>query len=319
MHTPSRTRRRIYEILEVAQSTDGLSRIVDISLIALVAGNVVAVILNSVQELAIRYQDLFDAFEKISVTVFSVELVLRIWIAVETPQPEVRGSRLRYIFSPLAIADIVAIIPFYLSAFFSVDLRFLRILRLLRLFKLTRYSGAFASVTEVIRVNRGALWSALAILMFAIVVASSAMYIVENKAQPDAFSSIPAAMWWAVVTLTTVGYGDVTPITSLGRFVASVITVLGVGMVALPTSIMASGFLDLHQRNRRLLEAEAEAAFDDGYLSREETEQYAELAERLGVDDEEAERIITVARQTMWDLRDENCPHCGKAPNRNAT
>jgi voltage-gated potassium channel len=313
MDALSRNRRRIYEILEVARPGDTLSRVVDISLVSLVAVNVLAVILNSVDDLAIRYEAGFLAFEVFSVVIFSIELALRIWISVETSRPDTRGSRLRYIFSPLAIADILAIIPFYLSAMFSLDLRFLRILRLLRLFKLTRYSGALAGVKEVLRVNRGAFVSAFAMLILAMIVSASVMYIVENEAQPEAFSSIPAAMWWAVATLTTVGYGDVTPITGLGKMIASVITILGVCMVALPTSIMASGFLDLHQRNRGLLEAEATAAFGDGYLSSEEASHYAQLAESLGVDPQEAERIITLARQSISGVNDEDCPHCGKS------
>lgn len=298
--------------MEVARPGDDLSRAVDMGLIALVAGNILAVILQSVEPLERRYNAQFEVFELLSVIVFSSELLLRVWIAVEPRADGMPGSRVRYIFSPMAIADIAAIAPFYLSAFFSLDLRFLRLLRLLRVLKLTRYSGALASVREVLSVNRGAFASAFFLLMLAMIFSSSLMYLVERGAQPDQFSSIPAAMWWAVATLTTVGYGDVTPITPLGKFVASFITIIGVGIIALPTSILASGFSDLHRRNRQRLEFEARSALDDGIISHEEAESYAELAEQLGVEPEEAQQIIALAQHAIESGEARDCPHCGK-------
>ena len=314
----ARARRRTHEVIEVAAPDDELSRLFDIAVIALVAGNIVAVVLESVESLAIAYGAWFAAFELVSVAVFSAELVLRVWSSVEDGSPD-QGPferRLRYLASPMAIADMAAIAPFYLASIFSIDLRFLRMLRLLRVLKLTRYSPALGTIGEVVRTQLGAFVSAFTVLILMMIFAASAMFVVERDAQPDAFSSIPAAMWWAVATLTTVGYGDITPITPLGKFVASLITIIGIGMVALPTSILASGFTELQQRRRRLLEVEADRALADGVITEDETEHYLALAERLGIEAEEAQQIVEHAvRSLSPELQPHSaCPHCGKLP-----
>ena len=152
-----------------------------------------------------------------------------------------------------AIIDLMAILPAYLNLFVHIDLRFLRVLRLFRLLKLTRYFVSLQILLRVIQREKGSFQAVIFILVIMIVMTASAIYVVENKAQPEAFSSIPKAMWWAVVTLTTVGYGDVTPVTNLGRILGAFITILGVGIAALPAGILASGLAnELNQRNRRL-------------------------------------------------------------------
>ena len=170
---------------------------------------------------------------------------LRIWSCTEDPQSTHRGpvaDRLRYALSPMAIIDFLAIAPFYVSMLFAIDLRFLRVFRLLRLLKLTRYSPAIEMLGRVLYNERRALFSALLIMLVLLVFASSLMHLIEHEAQPDAFGSIPAAMWWAVVTLTTVGYGDAAPVTPLGQLLGGFVTILGVGTFALPAGILASGF-----------------------------------------------------------------------------
>ena len=207
--------------------------------------NVLAVIFESVDEVGLRYAAYFEVFEVFSVIVFSAEYALRIWSCTENPQGTHRGAvadRLRYVLSPMAIIDFLAIAPFYLSMLFAIDLRFLRVFRLLRLLKLTRYSPAIEMLGRVLHNERRALFSALLIMLVLLVFASSLMHLIEHEAQPDAFGSIPAAMWWAVVTLTTVGYGDAAPITPLGQLLGGFVTILGVGTFALPAGILASGF-----------------------------------------------------------------------------
>lgn len=310
----SSARRRIYEVLEVAGAGDRLSRVVDVVLIALVAVNVLAVMLESVEPLYRARRGLFDILEAVSVSVFSIEYFLRVWCAAER-NPQARESaraRVRWVLSPMALADLAAILPFFLGSLTGLDLRFLRVLRLLRIFKLTRYSGSLNLLLEVFRCQRRAYVASLFVLMMVLVVAASGIYVVEHDAQPVAFGSIPTAMWWALVTLTTVGYGDVTPVTGWGKLFAGGVTLVGVGVVALPTAILASGFLTVAQRNRQLLSVDAADAAADGYISEEEAERYEALAERLGVPPEVAQEIMTTAAQAASTVG--ACPHCGKAP-----
>lgn len=240
-----RFRRRIFDLLEYHEGDDRLSRGIDMALVLLIIANVLAVTLESVEHLNATYGDLFDAFDLFSVTVFTIEYGLRVWVATEDPGGQYAGAvkgRLRYMLTPMALIDLAAILPFYLTFFISLDLRFLRVFRILRLLKLTRYSPALATVGSVIRAQRRQLLAALMIMATLLVFSSSVAYVLEHKVQPDAFGSIPQAMWWAVATLTTVGFGDVTPITPLGKVFGGLLMVLGIGMYALPAGILATGF-----------------------------------------------------------------------------
>ncbi len=304
-------RRRIYEVLEVAAPGDRLSRCVDISVIALVGINVAAVLAESVEPVYRAHRNAFDVLEALSVSVFSVEYFLRVWSAAEHPGPRAGWQkRLRWATSPMALADLAAILPFFLSSFTGLDLRFLRVLRLLRLFKLTRYSGSLMQLREVVRMQRSAYAASMFVLLVVLVIAASGIYLAEREAQPVAFGSIPTAMWWALVTLTTVGYGDVTPVTGWGKLFAAGVTLVGVGVVALPTAILSSGFLAVLERNRTLLRQDAAEAASDGYISEEEAERYERLAERLGVAPEMAREIMATAANAAADVG--SCPHCGK-------
>jgi voltage-gated potassium channel len=310
-------RRQVFEALECSAASASIGYFTDVGLIALVLANVLAVILESVHSVYWVHQHFFEAFELFSVVAVSLKNLLRLWAAADRPEPAgapVWRKRFRYVCSPLALADLAAILPFYLSAIFALDLRFLRVLRLLRVFKLTRYSGAMRVLLEVLHNERRAFGAALAILLMIMTFAASGIYLVEHEAQPEAFGSIPASMWWAVAALTTVGYGDVTPITPLGRIFASAITIVGVGMVALPAGVLASGFTAVHDRNRRRLEQEAGDVLEDGVITDEESERYAALAEELGVPAEIAEQIVTSARRGVPLVHlPESCPHCGKS------
>ena len=247
-------KRRIYEIIEVAREGDILSRIFDLSIIILIILNIIAVILGTVRNFYISHQVLLRNFEIISVSVFTIEYLLRLWTATykERFEHPVWG-RIKYIFTPMAIIDLLAILPFYLPMLIPMDLRFLRILRLFRifrLFKMTRYSKAMQTLGNVIKEKKEELLVTVFIVFILLLTASSLMYYVEVDAQPDKFSSILDAMWWGVATLTTVGYGDVYPITPLGKFLGAVISLLGIGLFALPTGILASGFGEEIRKNR---------------------------------------------------------------------
>jgi len=238
-------RQRCYYLLNGAKTSGHPSHFVDIALIVLIGINVLAVVLETVEGLASEYGTLFQNFEIFSVAVFSIEYLARLWTCVESVEERYRHpikGRFRYMMSPMALIDLVAILPFFLVFFVNVDLRFMRIFRLLRLLKLTRYSAALSLVGSVLYIERRSLGAAAMVMFVLLIFASSLVYMVEREAQPVAFSSIPAAMWWGVATLTTVGYGDVTPITPLGRFLGAIVTVMGVGMFAMPAGILASGF-----------------------------------------------------------------------------
>jgi len=239
---------RVYNVLNTAKSTNRLQRIVNTFLFGLILLNVAAVIFETVDVLHDRYGDYFHIFEIFSVVIFSVEYILRIWTYTsnEAYKRPIIG-RIKFMLTPMALIDLWAILPFYLPMLIPLDLRFLRALRLLRImriFKIGRYSSAVMILSSVIRRKKEELSIALATLVILLMMASSLMYLVEKEAQPEAFSSIPAAMWWGIVTLSTVGYGDVYPMTVLGKMLGTVIAILGIGMFALPAGILGSGFVE---------------------------------------------------------------------------
>lgn len=282
----------------------------------LILANVVAVMLESVAAIGTRYHREFYAFEVFSIAVFSLEYAARL---ASSPAPglsfaEASVARLRYVFSIHGLIDLIAIAPFYLSLSGFADLRFLRALRLFRILKLTRYSPAMSLLFRAIARERDAITAALCLLAIALVVTSCGIYLCEHAAQPEAFGSIPAAIWWAVATLTTVGYGDVTPVTMGGKIFGAGVMILGVGMVALPTAILASTFADEMRRRRETFVSLADTALEDGALNREERAALEELRHRLGMSDEDADEILhclSAARERS----PRTCPRCGAPAN----
>jgi voltage-gated potassium channel len=240
-------RQRAWQILGAAQPGDRPSYVFDVFLLALISVNIIAVILETVRGVQLRYGSLLLGVEYFSIAVFSVEYLVRLWAAPHDPryQGAVRG-RLRWAMSPMALVDLLAVLPFYLP-FLGFDLRMARALRLARIFriaKLGRYVHTLRLFADVVRAKREELVMTTFILAFLLLVASSLMYYAENPVQPEAFSSIPASMWWAAATLTTVGYGDVYPITPLGRLLGAGVAIVGIGLFALPTAILGSGFIE---------------------------------------------------------------------------
>lgn len=191
--------------------------------------------------------------------IFLVEYVARAWVAVENPTfAKYRYPRLRYLVTPMAIIDLLAVLPalFAFGGASSLALRFFRVMRMLRLAKLGRTSKAFKLLREAFVQKRQEFALILGMLMVTILVAGSLLYWAEGGAQPDKFGSIPRAMWWAIVTLTTVGYGDSFPITPLGKFLAGGIAIMGVMLIALPTGLFAASFTEAMEKERDEDEAE---------------------------------------------------------------
>lgn len=241
-------KKRIYEILEVALPGDKPSRIFDIFIVVLIFLNVLAVILETIESLSVQFVQFFKIFEIFSVVVFTLEYLLRVWSCSENQKyKKPLLGRIKFIITPLALIDLFAVLPFYLPMLIPFDLRFIRavrLIRLFRLFKIGRYSESVKLFGKVLKGKKEELFIIVFVIFILLTISSSLLYYVEYEAQPEVFSSIPAAMWWGVVTLTTVGYGDMCPITPLGKFFGAIISLLGIGMFALPAGILSAGFIE---------------------------------------------------------------------------
>ena len=247
-------RERVYHLFEVEPEDRGLERAVNVFLLLLVLANACAVVLETVKPLRVRWETAFRLFEVFSVAVFTIEYLARLWSCPEHPRYQGRWGRLRFAFSPMALVDLLAIVPTLVPWLIPVDLRFARVLRLFRLaraLKIARYSHALRTLAAVVRNRRGELGVTFLVGLVLLVFASALMYHVEGESQPDHFSSIPAAMWWSVVTLTTVGYGDIYPVSTLGRVLGGVIAFVGIGLFALPAGIVAGGLAEELQKAKR--------------------------------------------------------------------
>lgn len=264
-----RVKRRVHEVLAIAEPGDRLSSAFDVFILLLIFANVATLMMETVPDLQKRHGAAFAAFETVSVAVFTIEYLLRLWTADQAPRFRgVKRARMRYALTPLAILDLLSILPYWL-AMTGLDLRVLRAIRLfrvLRVAKLVRYSSALQTFIRVIHAKREELVVTMGLLVMLLFWASSLIYYAERYAQPEEFSSIPAAMWWAICTLTTVGYGDVFPVTALGKVVASAISVLGIGIFALPTGILGAEFVAEIQRKRVCLCPHCGEEIDEGAL-----------------------------------------------------
>ena len=239
-------KKRVYELINKAEDGDRTSQIFDWTIMILIALSVISIVLESFTRIYNKYHPVFQVLEVITVVVFTAEYLLRIWTA-DLLYPDAKHPHLKYIFSFMALIDLLAILPFYLP-FISADLRFLRMMRLLRLFrllrviKLERYFNALQIIVRVIKASGPQLIMTVVLCLFVMLFSAIIMYTVENPVQPEQFPNVIASLWWAICTLTTVGYGDVYPITHIGRFFASIISVVGIGILAIPTGIIAAGF-----------------------------------------------------------------------------
>jgi voltage-gated potassium channel len=244
------TRRYLYHLFDDA-STSSAGPIVHGTLTGFVLLSVAAAILESVVSLQTVYGAAFTTIEVVSALVFTVEYILRLWVSTEHPLyrqvPPVR-ARLHYIVSPWALIDLVAILPLFASAIWSLDLGALVLIRLFRFLKLARYSPSVRSLAEAIYSERRALGGSVFVLLTVVLLMATVMHLIEGRAQPEKFGNIPQAMYWAVITVGTVGYGDVVPITPWGKFFASITALLGYVMLAVPVGIVGTAFAQAIQR-----------------------------------------------------------------------
>jgi voltage-gated potassium channel len=242
----------VYAVLEHGTGGDRWSRWTARFLAALIVANICAVTLESVPRFADRYGPLFAALEALSLVVFTVEYLLRLWVAPEHALlRHLSPWRARRVVAlgPMGLIDFLAVAPFWFAAIVPDELQILVVFRVVRFLKLTRYSAALRSLLDVLSLERRALFGCLVLFVGATVATATLIHLAERSAQPDRFGTIPDAMWWSVVTLATVGYGDVVPVTAAGRVVASLTIVVGLMMVALPVGIVANAFAnEIHRR-----------------------------------------------------------------------
>jgi len=274
-------KKRTYEIIEKSKPGDIPAKIFSIFIISLIFLNVVAIMLSSVSEIFSRYSKFLNMFEVISVVIFSIEYLLRLWTCNvdERYKGKIKG-RFKFIFTPLALIDLFAVLPFYIPMIIPIDLRFLRVMRLVRVFRIFKFGRYFESLQllgSVIRKKKSELIVTVFVVLLLLIIASSLIYEFEREAQPDKFASIPGSMWWAAVTLTTVGYGDIFPVTVMGKLLSAFIAVLGIGLFALPAGIISSGLIEAIQKNQGI-------SVSDSLL---DLEKLAELKEKGIINEDE--------------------------------
>lgn len=283
-----RARRYVYDLLLTPRIDSRLEQYIRAGLSILIFANIFMVVFETVPAIHEHLVETFYVTEVFSVIVFSLEYVLRLWASVEDPRyaRPVLG-RLRFAFTALALIDLLAVLPFFAHGLIKADLRFVRgvrLFRLARVFKLGRYSNGLAIYVRIVKDKSEELVTSLALLCLLLLMSSSLMYFFEHTTQPDKFSSIPAAMWWGIITLTTIGYGDVYPMTPFGQFFGAIIAVIGVGFVALPSAILVSGMMEQMELRKKLRRGSAEGAGTEG----------------------------TGATEPLADPA--RCPHCGRYP-----
>jgi voltage-gated potassium channel len=240
-------RRRLATIFEDEEPRGLVTRLFNSALAFLIVVNVSCVILESVEPIRKHFALTFELFEHAATAIFAAEYVLRVWACVDFHDPSYRNplwGRLHYMRSFFALVDMVAVIPAVIGFFGAADLRVLRLLRLLRMLKLVRHSTTFGLLFAVLREERQSIAALLFVLLLTVTISASLMYMIENEVQPEVFSSIPVAMWWGIETLTTVGYGDIVPTTVAGRIIGGIVSIVGIGTLALFSGLITVGFLD---------------------------------------------------------------------------
>jgi voltage-gated potassium channel len=246
---------KIFELVEKGSHGRKYNRIFDYTIMSLIVLSLVSIILESMPDIYLKYEAVLYGFNAFSIVVFSIEYVMRVYVSHLThPSSSRLKSASKFIFSIYGLIDLFAILPFFLPMLIKVDLRFLRALRLtrfLRILKLNRYNDSLNLIWTVIKEKRSELAVTGFLTFLILMIASFLMYHIEGDKQPEAFSNILESFWWAIATLTTVGYGDIYPITGLGKFISGLIAILGIGIVALPTGIIGAGFMTKVEKSRQ--------------------------------------------------------------------
>lgn len=297
MHQHLSFRERLFLILRYASVKDKTTALVfSWVMTLLVLANMVAVVLESVPAIDHRYQQAFVWFDTVSIFFFSIEYILRVWTAADNHrarQSTAAGRRLHYMLGFHGLIDLVAILPFFLQSLMpGLDLRVLRVIRVLRILKLSHYSTALEDLIASIYAERDSFISALYLLALSILITSCLMYYAEHHVQPAQFGTIPDAMWWAIITITTVGYGDAVPITVYGKLIGAITALSGVFTLAMLTGIVASAFATRVRRQEIEFTSEVEELVRDGLVHAKERRTIEHLRQEFGITEEHAKAIV---------------------------
>jgi len=314
-------RQKLHALIWPSEYGGRLHEYFDTFIMVWVVVSVLAVVLESVGSINYILNLEFIILHTIAVAVFTLEYLLRIYTVVESPEHKhAFFGRFKYARSGSALIDLLAVLPFFLEAFLHhlVDLRFLRVFLLIRLLKLTKYTGSTSSLFTVIKREWPVMSSAVFIMMLLVVLTASLGYLFEHEAQPDKFENIPASIYWAVITLASVGYGDIYPVTIAGRAMTMILAVLGIGIFAIPAAILASAFSDQLRIERETLMNELYVMLSDGHLSEEEKEILDREAKRLHLSQDEVNRLIDRVqreRELVQDQKGISIERLAKDPN----
>lgn len=304
-------REKLYALLYPTPNGGGLHAYIDSTIVFMVLLSVLMIILESVEVFEKPWGGLFELLDYIAVAVFTVEYIVRVYVSAAHPDYEGKTyPRLRFILSPMALVDLLAILPFFLAPFIGhlLDIRFLRVFRLARLLKLTRYTHALKTMRQVFAREAPVLGAAAFLMMLLVLFAASLGYLFEHEAQPDKFENIPQSIYWAVITLASVGYGDLSPVTPLGRFMTIILSILGVGIFALPAGLLSSAFSDQLRLDRERFKRMVDEALEDGVLSDEEKEAIRLESERLHLGNDDVDYMMKSLMRSrgMSTLKDES-------------
>jgi voltage-gated potassium channel Kch len=288
-------RQKIHAILFPSEFGGSLQGIFDNFIVVWVIISVLCVILESVSQIRYILNIQFIIIDAIAVSIFTIEYCLRLYCCVENPQfSHPITGRFKQAQTTSSIIDFLAILPFFLEVFLHhlLDLRFLRVFRLIRLLKLTRYTDATSTLTKVIARELPVMCTAAFIMLLLVIMTASLGYLFEHEAQPDKFENIPQSIYWAVITLASVGYGDIYPITPLGRLMTIMLALLGIGIFAIPAALLSSAFTDQLRIERETLKNSLYEMLSDGNIDEQETAFIAKEAQRLHLNEDEVARLI---------------------------
>jgi len=287
-------RRQLATVFEDEEPRGRVTRLFDTALALLIVVNVSGVILESVEPIRRYFAAELDLLEHAATAIFAAEYVLRLWASIDLRDARYRDplwGRLRYMRSFFAVIDLVSVLPAVIGFFGAADLRVLRLVRLLRMLKLVRHSTTFGLLFAVLREERQSISALLFVLLLTVTIAGSLMFMLENETQPQVFTSIPIAMWWAIETLTTVGYGDIVPMTAAGRIIGGVVSIVGIGTLALFSGLITVGFLDQLRAYRE----------QHGKPHIVIAEKSIAIVQNFNISDGKVDQAAMAAR----------CPHCG--------
>ena len=293
-------RQKMHAIVFPSAYGGALHHLFDTFIVVWVIVSVIAVVLESVMSVHYLLNMEFIILDAIAVGIFSLEYCLRLYCCVEEPgYKHAALGRLKMAKSTSMVIDFLAILPFFLEVFLHhlFDLRFLRVFRLLRLLKLTRYTGATQTLTKVIAREWPVLAAAGFVMLLLVVLTASLGYLFEHEAQPEKFENIPQSIYWAVITLASVGYGDISPVTAAGRVMTIMLALIGIGIFAIPAALLSSAFSDQLRIERETMKNELLHMMSDGHLSMEEAKVLNDEAKRLHISEEELTLLIEKARQ----------------------